>query len=248
MQAGKIVKGGGHSLGMAATLGILSAFGGSATPAQAGSFRVNPVHIALPPDRQSTTVTITNSGFVPVSVRAQGYSWTQQGGEDVHASTDHVIASPPIFTIPAGKTQLVRVGIKSRTAEGAYRLVLEEIPRDKPVEGQVQVNLRLNLPLYVMPKGDGKVDLTWAAWRDSSGNVVVQGRNRGNLHGQVLKIEADDGSSRQLLSNQMGVVLPGSARNWNIGKRPGFKAGTLLTLRVRSPAGETQTRIAVQQR
>jgi fimbrial chaperone protein len=243
-----MVKGGGHSLWMAATLRILFVVAGFATPADAGSFRVNPVQITLPPDRQSTTLTITNGESTPVSVQAQAYSWTQQGGADVLAPTGNVIVSPPIFTILGGKTQLVRVGLKSRTTTGAYRLILEEIPRDKPVDGQVQVNLRLNLPLYLLPKRGGKVELSWAAWRDSSGNIVVQGRNWGTLHGQVLQLEADNGTSRQLLSNQMGVVLPGCARNWNIGKRPDLKTGTLLTLRVRSQAGEMQTRIVVQQR
>lgn len=248
MQVGTFAKGSGHLSRMAATLAILVAGAALSTPATAGSFRVNPVQINLPADRQSTTLTITNSDSSPVSVRVQGYAWTQRGGEDVYTPTGNVIVSPPIFTIPGGKTQLVRIGLKSRTAAGAYRVIFEEIPREKPVEGQVQVNLRLNLPLYVLPKGGGKADLSWAAWRDSSGNLVVEGRNRGNLHDQVLQLEADDGTGRLVLSKQMGVVLPGSARNWKIGKRPDLKTGTPLTLTVRSPAGETQTRIVVEQR
>lgn len=244
----KIAQGSGHSVGVAATLAMLLGGGALPSAAEAGSFRVNPVQINLPADRQSTSLTITNSDPNPVSLRVLAYAWTQRDGEDVYAPTGNVIASPPIFTIQGGKTQLVRVGLKSRTAAGAYRVIFEEIPRDKPIEGQIQVNLRLNLPLYVLPKGGGKADLSWAAWRGADGKVVVQGRNRGTLHGQILQIEADDGTRRMVLSKQMGVLLPGGARNWKIGTRPDLKTGTPLTLRVRSPAGETQTRIIVEQR
>lgn len=52
----------------------------------------------------------------------------------------------------------------------------------------------------------------------------------------------------ELRSTQMGVVLPGSARRWKIGKAAGFKSGLPLTLNVRSPTGETQTQVTLEQR
>lgn len=47
-------------------------------PALAGSFTVNPVNIDLPANRKAASLTVTNSGAAPVSVRIQTFAWTQR--------------------------------------------------------------------------------------------------------------------------------------------------------------------------
>ncbi len=108
--------------------------------------------------------------------------------------------------------------------------------------------LRLNLPLYLLAKGGGKPDLSWSAWRNGAGELFIEGRNRGSVHGQVVELSAGRGHGRTILSKQMGVVLPGSSRRWKIGKQPGLMAGTRLPLNIRSSTSETQTQILVEQR
>lgn len=218
------------------------------SPAWAGSFQVNPVHINLPADRQVSSLTITNSDSAPVSVRVITLAWTQVDGMDVHTPTNNIIASPPIFTIPPGKTQIVRIGLKSRDGTRAYRVIFEEIPRQTAADGQVRVALRLDLPLYVLPKGGGKADLKWQAWRDGAGDLFIQGSNSGSLHTQVVELSAKTAGGEQVLSKQMGVVLPNSARVWKIGKGPDLELGTPFTLKVRSSSGESQTQIQLVQR
>lgn len=217
-------------------------------PALAGNFRVNPVQINLPSDRQATSLMMTNSDVAEVSVRVLAYSWTQVDGQDVYSPTSDVIVSPPIFTVPAGKTQLVRIGLRNRSGAKAYRVIFEEIPREKPIEGQVQITLRLNLPLYLLPKGGGTADVGWRAWRDRAGDMVVEGSNRGNLQAQFVELSVEKDGGQEILSKQMGVILPGSARQWKAGKRPEFASGSPLMLKVRSPRGETQTQIMLEQR
>ena len=233
---------------IAAAMGLLFAGIAAAGPAAAGSFQVNPVNINLPADRQSTSVTIRNSDTEPVSVHVVTFRWTQENGRDVYSPTTDVIASPPIFTIAPGATQLVRVGLKARTG-GAYRVILEEIPRQLRSRTEIQVALRLNLPLYLLPAGRGEAALSWSAWRDGAGDLIVEGRNSGSLHAQVLEIAAAGESGRRtILSQEMGVILPSSARRWKAGKQPGFGAGGPVTLEVRSPAGETKANLLVEQR
>lgn len=181
-------------------------------------------------------------------MRVTTLAWTQVDGRDVHTPTNNVIVSPPIFTIPPGKTQIVRIGLRDRRGARAYRVIFEEIPRERTVEGQIQITLRLNLPLYVLAKGRGKADLAWTAWRDGAGEIIVEGRNRGSLHGQVVELAADLGGRRHILSNQMGVVLPGSARQWKIGRRSELAMGNPFLLRVKGPAGETQSHIVLERR
>lgn len=217
-------------------------------PALAGSLKVNPVHLNLPAGSQSVSLKMTNGAAAEASVRVTTFGWTQVDGRDVYTPTNNVIVSPPIFTIPAGKTQLVRIGLRSRAGPGAYRVIFEEIPAQKPVNGLIQVTLRLNLPLYLLPPGGGTTDLSWKAWRDGAGDLIVEGRNRGSLHGQITQLSAQLPDRLQLLSNDMGVVLPGSARQWKIGKRSELAVGPSLLLKVRSSAGATQSQIMVEQR
>ena len=247
MTAGKKHRFGVRSIGSLARCWLIlgAAF---AVPASAGSLKVNPAHINLPADRQSVSLKMTNGDAVPVSVRVLTYAWTQVGGRDVHTPTGNVILSPPMFTIPAGQTQLVRIGLRNRAGARAYRLVFEEIPRDQPADGQVQINLRLDLPLYVLAKGRTAADVRWSAWRDASGDLFVEGRNRGALHSQILGISAGEGATPQVLTTKMGVVLPGSARQWAIGKRPDFAIGAPLLLRVKGSTGETQAQIVLERR
>lgn len=219
-----------------------------AVPASAGSLKVNPVHINLPAAHQSVSLKMTNGDAAEVSVRVVTYGWTQIDGRDVYTATDNVIVSPPIFTVPAGMTQLVRIGLRSRDGGGAYRVIFEEIPAQRPVDGQIQITMRLNLPLYVLPLGGGTADVSWTAWRDGTGEITIEGRNRGSLHSQITQLSAQLPVGSHLLSNDMGVVLPGSARQWNAGKWPDLAVGAPLLLNVRSSAGETQARIVVEQR
>ena len=248
MTAGKKHRSGLRSIGSLAAWCWLILGAVIAVPASAGSLKVNPVHINLPAGRQSVSLKMTNSDGSAVAVRVTAFAWTQAGGLDVYTATNNVIVSPPIFTIPAAATQLVRIGLRDRAATGAYRVIFEEIPRVRPLDGQIQINLRLNLPLYVLAKGRTRPNLSWTAWRDPSGNLIVEGRNRGALHSQVLALAADQGGRRHSLSDQMGVVLPGSARQWTIGKRPEFVVGAPMLLRVKGSAGETQAQIVLERR
>lgn len=216
--------------------------------ASAGSFTVNPVTIDLPADRKAASLTVTNSGAAPVSVRVRTYAWTQPEGLDVRTPTTNVIASPPIVTIPAGKTQVIRIGLRSPAGPRAYRVVLEEIPREKPGGRGIQVNLRLDLPFYVQPKGGGKADVRWRAWRERSGDMFVEGSNRGSSHLQVTELSTEQSGKKQLLSQQMGVVLPHSARQWKVAKAASLDAGAPLKLKIRGPNGESHAQIVLEQR
>lgn len=239
----------GRSIGSAAACSAWLACGlALAGPASAGSFKVNPVQINLPADRRAASLKMTNSDAAPVSIRVATFAWTQIDGRDVYAPTSNVIASPPIFTILPGHTQIVRIGLRDRSSSDAYRVILEEIPRDQPVEGQIQITLKLNLPLYVLPRGRAKADLAWTAWRDGAGDMIVEGRNRGSLHSQIVQLAADQGGRRQILSTQMGVVLPGNARQWKIGKQPQLAVGLPFLLRVKGPAGDSQSQIILERR
>jgi len=219
-----------------------------AAPAAAGSFKVNPIQIRLPADRQAASLKVTNTDSAAVSIRVTALAWNQVEGRDVYSETNNVIVSPPIFTIAPGKTQLLRVGLRTRGGAAAYRVMVEEIPRQLPADGKIKVVLRLNLPLYLMPRAGGQAELSWSAWRDGAGNLFVEARNRGPVHGQIVGLSASQAGSPTMVSKEMGVVLPGSARRWKIGKHADFTVGAPLTLGIRSSTSETRTQLVLEQR
>jgi fimbrial chaperone protein len=207
--------------------------------ARAGSFQVDPVNIELVPGRRTTEINVRNADDRPVSVRLRLYGWTQVDGEDVYSDTNDLVASPPIFTIPANGTQLVRIGPRGQSVTGAYRVVLEEIPGTSQGTG-VRVALRLNLPLYVVTDRASTPALTWSAWRDGAGNVLIEARNSGTRQSQILELRSIDQSGKAAtLSKQMGVVLPmGSSKRWNVGRRPELATGSTLQLTIRDGNGQ----------
>ncbi|HYI48434.1 MAG TPA: molecular chaperone [Allosphingosinicella sp.] len=224
---------------------LLYLLGFAATLASASSFQVDPVSIELIQGRRSASLSIRNRDTQPVAIRVRLYRWTQVDGADVHTETDDLIASPPIFTIPAGARQLIRIGPRAASTAFAYRIVLEEIPRPHAAGTGIQVALRVDLPLYVVPQAAGGPDLAWSAWRGADGLVVIEARNGGTRHSQVLGLATVDAAGRRvILSSQMGVVLPGGARRWNAGAHPQFAVGSTLRLEI-SNAGRRIARSSV---
>jgi len=223
----------------------------SGKAALAGSFQVNPVNINLPADKATAALTIRNADDKPLSVRISAYAWTQENGVDVRTPTKDVLATPPIVTIPAKGSQVVRVGLRNRdtSVERAYRVIIEEIPQRIEGQAAIQMVLRLDLPLYALSRSEGKAELDWAARRDADGNVIVEARNSGTLHEQVLELHARTASGKSItLSKEMGVVLPGSARHWKIGKAEGLAADTSFKLVTKTAHGESQENIVLERR
>jgi fimbrial chaperone protein len=189
-----------------------------APPAHAGTLQINPVLLEVNGSRRTALITLRNEESTPVTVRTYALEWRQQGGEDVYAETSAVIVSPPIFTIPAGGTQLIRVGLRSASAPPqAYRLIVEEVPDARPGDG-IRVLLRLNLPLYSsVPAGDPAV-VRWSAWRDHDGSWMLEAVNPGagyvRLNPDLARSATGVGVADGIT---LGTVLPGATRRWSLG-------------------------------
>ncbi|HYJ30028.1 MAG TPA: fimbria/pilus periplasmic chaperone [Allosphingosinicella sp.] len=200
----------------AAAIGLLAP-----AAAVAGSLQVDPIRLDINAGRRTATVRVTNQEQVPVAIRAYALTWTQVDGEDRYEETPAVIVSPPIFTIPAGATQLVRVGLRNRSGDPrAYRLMIEEVPQASPAGG-IQVALRLNLPLFVSIAPGTAAELGWSAARGADGRWTVEAHNRGRNFVRVEPAAAKAATGVEFDANfNLGVVLPGSRRRWVVGNEP----------------------------
>ena len=102
-----------------------------ASVAKAASFGVSPVRVTLSETQQMDAITVRNDGTEPVSMQLEVLNWSQEAGKDVLTPSRELLANPPIFTVPAGGSQLVRVGLR-RAPDGqrelTYRICLQELP------------------------------------------------------------------------------------------------------------------------
>ena len=198
-------------------------------PVSAGTLQVNPVLVEIDAARRTATVTVRNQEAAPVTIRAYPLAWSQDEGEDAYAESSALIVSPPIFTIPPGGTQLVRVGLRAPSGTpAAYRLIIEEVPEASPGDG-IRVALRLNLPLYAsLPPGDAAA-LSWSAEPTSGGGWLISARNGGEGYVRLNREMAREATGIAFEDTvNFGTVLPGASRRWRIGPDTAIEDGARL--------------------
>jgi fimbrial chaperone protein len=218
-------------------------------PASAGMLQVDPIKVEINTDRKTGSVTVTNVEQAPVAIRAYALAWSQPEGDDRYEDTAGIIVSPPIFSIPAGGTQTVRVGLRNAAAAGhSYRLIIEEVPQAN-TSGGIKVALRLNLPLFAMVEAGSEGELSWAAWQQPDRSWVLEATNKGSHYVRVdpAKAAADTGVAASSAVHY-GVVLPGSSRRWLIGDKPAIQDKLRFQHIVRADSGDGKQQIALSSR
>lgn len=190
------------------------------SPAGASALQIDPVRVEISAKRKIASVRISNADVAPVTVRIHAMRWTQEEGADVFRAVSSVILSPPVTTIKAGATQLVRVGMRGALAPGFYRVIVEEVPEANPEAG-IRVSLRLNLPLMVLQEQGPVADLRWSARQGANKSWVLEATNRGAKYVRIEPGDADRMTGLKLEGKApVGVVLPGSSRRWILGEAP----------------------------
>ncbi len=137
--------------------------------------------------------------------------------------TDELIAVPPIFRLPPGETQLVRVGFMGTPApdrETTYRLFFTELaptPATSAEKAQVSMRLRISIPVFVAPTIVGRPRVEYVDVQRADGAFKVALRNPGNMHVQVQRLTAMAGlSDDRNFGRASGYLLPGVTRQFSI--------------------------------
>ncbi len=194
--------------------------------AQAADIAVLPVRVELSAGQDRQAITVTNQGKEGVTMQVEAAAWSQTDGVDHYTPSDDLLVNPPLFTVPPGRSQILRLGLRRPAAgekELAYRLFLREVPAAsqasaRRADGKVSVLLELRLPVYVAP---AKVvhSHQWRASRDAKGQIVLSVLNAGNVHLVVGELKLRAAGARQdaapLAATKTSVsVLPGQSRRW----------------------------------
>lgn len=183
--------------------------------ASAGSFQVSPVRATLSPGKPVSSQTLRNTGSEPVVLKLEVMGWSQQQGKDVYTPTREILATPLIFTVPAGGTQLVRVGLRralDAQRELTYRLFLQEVPPPKPGFKGLQKILRIGVPVFITPAAVQPPVLAWRIYRTREGKLEVGLTNNGNAHVKVANLRLVRADGGELGKQQIAAyVLPDRA-------------------------------------
>lgn len=221
-----------------------------AAGAQAGSFAVSPVRATLSANKPIGSLTVRNDGAEPTVVQLQVMSWSQHDGEDVYTVTREVLATPPIFTVEPGASQMIRVGLRRAPdphRELPYRLYLQEVPPPpEPGFQGLQVALRIGVPVFVVPTAPAQPVLHWEARATNRGGLELALRNDGNAHVQVVDVTLDSAGSKVLAARALAsYVLAGQSRRWRFADVTAPPVGAPLRLDARTDAGRIETELAV---
>lgn len=209
--------------------------------AGASGLQVAPVSLAFLPASPAEGLWLTNTGADTLHAQVRVFHWTQADGKDVLASTQALVASPPMLTLGPGAKQLVRV-IRLGTpntdgGEDAYRLLVDELPQSTPKQQTgVQYVLRYSIPVFVesssSPPSAASVAtaLRFSLVRNGSG-LDLQVRNSGTTHAQLSEIKflPPNGAPIVATPGLLGYVLPGMTMRWPLKLQPAqLPSGTQL--------------------
>ena len=222
------------------------------TSAQAGTLVVSPVRATLSASHQVSALTVRNDGAEPTVVQLEVLSWSQQDARDVYDPTREILATPPIFTVPPGGSQIVRVGLRRAPdprRELSYRLYLQEVPPPPKADFQgLQVALRIGVPVFVLPPAPARPVLRWQLSRTPQGQLKVTLSNDGNAHIQVANFRLVPAGRQPLPTLQVAAyVLPGQSRDWLVDAAPAPPPGSALRLFAQTDAGDIQAELVVDQ-
>lgn len=212
---------------------------------------VTPVRATLTSAQPIIALTVRNDSSEPTVVQIELTTWSQEAGKDLHAPTRDVIATPPIFTVAAGATQIVRVGLR-RTPDAdrelTYRLFLQEVPPPPKAEFKgLRVALRMSLPVFVVPSTPAAPALEWRAVREPQGWLNVSARNTGKAHAQIADFRLEHADGREIVRQAPSAyVLPGQSREWRLkGEVP---PGAPLRIVAHTDAGDMRADVNVDSR
>ena len=228
----------------------IALFAGLPLVAQAGSFEINPVVLALSASHPSDTITVHNTGITPVVVQAELSGWSQENGENTYAPSRDLVATPPIFTIAPGGQQLVRIGLRNPAApthEMSYALFLAEVPSSHKQGVGLQIALRIGMPVFVEPEGDLKPDLHWSVKLGTGGKLAVTAANTGTGHLQITGFKLGVSTDKDpLVQSSAGYVLAGKSRTWIVKPSHLPAAGAVLQLTADTENGAVSAQVTVQ--
>jgi fimbrial chaperone protein len=222
----------------------IAAMLGVASPACAGNFTMQPMILKLAAAQRDGTLELTNHGGERAVFQVEARAWTQELRGDVYGATEEMLLSPPIFTIDAGGTQLIRLAIRRFTmsdTERAYRFYVRQVAGAP--NAQLSVLSAFTVPVFVAPIGPARPVLAATIRTRGAGKVAVTLRNSGNVHIKLFSVAIMNSVQGKPLAELTDAtyILAGKDRMLEFTLPSASVSPNGVTIRVQDDGGRTQT-------
>lgn len=123
----------------------------------ANVLEVTPVQLALSPSQKIGVIKVTNRSDEPSFLQLSLLDWQQSPkGKDIYKTSHDILLTPPLFVLPAHKTQIIRFALRHptyNTVQKAYRVHLKEVqqPRKRKLGQMLYFLMDISLPLFIQP-------------------------------------------------------------------------------------------------
>jgi fimbrial chaperone protein len=216
--------------------------------AGAQALAVLPVNILVQPGQKAATLTVTNQGNTETAIQIRSFAWNQPDGTDQLTTSDAVVVSPPLASIAAGATQVIRIILREspQSSEDTYRILVDQIP-PKAEPGVVHIVLRMSIPIFAQPVTRAVPHVQFHLESDA-GELYVVGVNDGLHHEAIRNIElsTSDGRTLKADSSSSPYILAGVTRRWHIVlEGPPPSSSEKLRLTAHADAGAIEQQVSV---
>lgn len=211
--------------------------------ARAATLSVSPVRLTLSAAHPTGVLRVSNKAEDSELVQVQLAAWSQKSTADVFAPTQDILATPPIFRLDGGGTQVVRVGLRTPPTPGkevTYRLFMTQVPpAPKPGVLGLQFALRVSLPIFVVPATQTAPVLEWNAKLLSPRKLVLTASNTGTAHVQIRSLTLGLAGPAKSIPHKSGnYILPGTTAHWDFNLPSALAEGTKLSVSVKTDQGD----------
>ena len=191
-------------------------------PAIAGttSVDINPVRIDLAGQGQPAELRLTNNGDTELALQVDVMQWRQDdAGSDRLVETDQLLAVPPLFTIPPGEQQIVRIGylgLPNPDLEQSFRLLVTELAEpsgDEQRASSLAMRMRFSIPAFVAPTvAPAEPEIVMQSVEADENGTRISISNAGNAHARLKDLEVRRPGGWDPLPDSISIryLLPGA--------------------------------------
>jgi len=199
-------------------------------PVAAADLEVSPVLVDFAAGRRTAILTVRNAGAAPARFQAKAFSWSNgTDGALKLAPTREVAVFPPLLELAPGESRNLRVGTDAAAGpvERAWRLTVEELPReDAPEAGmRVRVLTRVGLPVFLAPAAEAIARGEVVFVERAKGRIRFAVRNTGTvrLRPSAVTLSLVSGQGETVFAKPLEAwyVLAREARIYEVEPPPG---------------------------
>jgi fimbrial chaperone protein len=186
---------------------VLLAGGLATAPARAGQgLGIIPTRLSFGQGQVAGAITITNNDVAPALMEVHVFAWTRAARQDILEPTSELLASPPIFRVAPGASQVIRVGLRAPIVSDQERTFRVFVHQIVAAHAGVGFSSQFSLPVFVAPVRAAPRALTWSIGRDAKGRGKLIVANGGDRHEEFATISVSQ-NGKVLLTDSLSEYL-----------------------------------------